>query len=309
MININNLITNAFQRCSLVGDGMVPTDTQAAAGLEDLNSLINELNAQNLLLDNVITRDISAAGIFRIAELPEGMFIAKDLTELNNMVPNPEYGYIAYITETNHFEYYGDVFGVVGWVFATPEKEAEIKKFWPDIPLVKEALPDRLQGLGRKIGDRFIQLIPAERQFIDGKTKAGLPQFFATETETDIFHFVVDENSIDITFEFIYLTIRTDTRNAVTYRATYLENIKNKELTDNLHMSKKYESLLEDGLCAKLCLRYKLMEIKPVFDEEYRNNVSLIKRINKANRPLIYSNLTSDSWYDRYANGMAGYGW
>lgn len=309
MININTLITNAFQRCSLVGDGMVPTDTQAAAGLDELNSLINELNAQNLLLDNVITRDISAAGMFRIAELPEGMFIAKVQSELNKMVPEPEYGYIAYITSDKRFLYYGEVSGVVGWVVAEQEKEAEIKKFWPDIPLVKEALPDRLQGLGYKIGDRFVQLIPAERQFIDSRTKAGLPQLFATETETDIFHFVVEENSIDITFEFNYLTIRTDTRNVVTYRATYLENIKHKELTDNLHMTKKYEGLLEDGLCAKLCLRYKLMDIKPVFDEEYRNNVSLIKRINNANRPLIYSSLTSDSWYDRYANGLAGYGW
>ena len=60
MININNIICNAFQRCSLVCDGMVPTDTQAAAGLQELNSLINELNAQNLLLDNVETRDIAA---------------------------------------------------------------------------------------------------------------------------------------------------------------------------------------------------------------------------------------------------------
>lgn len=309
MININNIICNAFQRCSLVGDGMVPTDTQAAAGLQELNSLINELNAQNLLLDNVETRDIAAAGKFRIAELPEGMYIAKNYLDLSNMVSMPDFGNIAYLTDLDNFVFYGDVNNTPGWIYATDDQEKEILKFWPEIPLVNEALPDRLQGLGRKIGQRFIQLIPAERQFIDGKNKSGLPNFFATETEDTEFHFVSNDNNVDVTYEFLYLVIRTDTMNSVNYRATYLKNVKNMELTDNLNMSKKYESLLEDGLCAKLCLRYKLLDVKPMFDDEYRNQVSLIKRINKANRPIIYSDLVGDSWYDRYANGMAGFGW
>ena len=53
MITVNALINQAFQRCSLVGDGQAATGSQAMNALFDLQSLIAELNGQNLILSDV----------------------------------------------------------------------------------------------------------------------------------------------------------------------------------------------------------------------------------------------------------------
>ena len=80
MITVNALINQAFQRCSLVGDGQAATGTQAMNALFDLQSLIAELNSQNLVLSDVETVNVASNGVIRIMEeLPEGW---EEVTEL-----------------------------------------------------------------------------------------------------------------------------------------------------------------------------------------------------------------------------------
>lgn len=306
MINVNEVIQNAFQRCSLVGDGQSATGTQSMAGLADLKCLINELNAQNLLLDNAKTVDINATDEIRIADkLPEnwvyfyGTYEDIDVSEY-------EVGTVLKLSiPHNRFDFYvigttGTPAGPVKFKYSSDKICESMRKRWPH--LIISELPDRVEGIGRKIGERFVQLKPAEKTFIDSYNKQGLSKFYSVNTDCDISD---EENNYYMNI----LRINFDSRTPSTYRITYLQNIKELKLTDSLFLNKKYESLLEDGLCAKLCLRYKLMDIKPVFDEEYQNAVRLIKRINKANRPMNYTDLTGDSWYDNYANGHAGFGW
>lgn len=290
MITVNNLINQCFQRCSLVGDGQAATGTQAMQGLNDLKCLIAELNGQNLMLSDVETADITKNGIIRIMEaLPDGWEEVTELPAASSQLVgkvrkcgNTVYGCEA-IPGTYNFQ----------WV-----ERADIK--WPD--LVISPLPDRVVTLSRKLGNRYVQLFPGERQLLDSKTKLGLPSFFTCETQLE--HHRVE--NIDYTYE--VFIIETDSIQSVQYRVTYLKGLPDLKLNDKLYYSEKIISILEDGVCAKLCLRYKLMDIKPVFEEEFANAVRLLKRANQSNRPMVYEGI-GGSYLDSFYDGLCPRSW
>ena len=290
MITCNALINQCFQRCSLVGDAQSCTGTQAMQGLNDLRCLISELNGQNLILSDVETADITKNGIIRIMEaLPDGWEEVTELPAASSQLVgkvrkcgNKVYGCEA-IPGTYNFQ----------WV-----ERADIK--WPD--LVISPLPDRVVTLSRKLGNRYVQLFPGERQLLDSKTKLGLPTFYTCETQLE--HHRVE--NIDYTYE--VFIIETDSIQSVQYRVTYLKGLPDLKLNDKLYYSEKIISILEDGVCAKLCLRYKLMDIKPVFDEEFANAVRLLKRANQSNRPMVYEGI-GGSYLDSFYDGLCPRSW
>lgn len=290
MITVNNLINQCFQRCSLVGDGQAATGTQAMQGLNDLKCLIAELNGQNLMLSDVETADITKNGIIRIMEaLPDGWEEVTELPAASSQLVgkvrkcgNTVYG-CEVIPGTYNFQ----------WV-----ERADIK--WPD--LLISPLPDRVVTLSRKLGNRYVQLFPGERQLLDSKTKLGLPTFYTCETQLE--HHRVE--NIDYTYE--VFIIETDSVQSVQYRVTYLKGLPDLKLNDKLYYSEKIISILEDGVCAKLCLRYKLMDIKPVFEEEFANAVRLLKRANQSNRPMVYEGI-GGSYLDSFYDGLCPRSW
>lgn len=290
MLTINALINQCFQRCSLVGDGQTATGTQAMAALNDLQCLIAEMNSQNLILSDVETADITNNGIIRVWEkLPDGW------AEVNEL-PAPSAALVTKAIKCN-----GKVYACVNipgtYTFEWVERP-DIK--WPD--LVINPLPDRVTTLSRKIGTRYIQLLPGERQLLDSKTKLGLPTFYTCETQLENYKIGNADYNMEV------FIIETDSRQSVNYRITYLKSIPQYKVNDKLYFSEKILTVLEDGLCAKLCLRYKLLEIKPYFDEEYANGVRLLKRVNNSNRPMTYE-VNNGSYLDTFYNGLAPREW
>ena len=290
MITVNALINQCFQRCSLLGDGQSCSGTQAMQGLNDLSCLIAELNAQNLILSDVETVNITKSGKIKImSELPEGWSEVDELT---------------YGTKAGQICKCGNK--IYAWEPATPGDPSTLTWVerndivWPD--LLINPLPDRVVTLSRKLGERYIQLFPAERQVLDSKTKMGLPTFFTCETQLES----VKAANTNYVFEVFY--IETDSTQPIEYRITYLKSIPEYQLNDRLYFSEKIISILEDGICAKLCLRYKLLDVKPIFDEEFANGVRLLKRINNANRPMTYEGF-GGSYLDNYYNGFAPNQW
>lgn len=290
MITVNNLINQCFQRCSLVGDGQTATGTQAMAALNDLQCLIAELNGQNLIKSDVETVDINKNGKIRIMEsLPEGWF---ELTEWPEDLSSYKIGNLIKV---------GNTVKVV-------EGSAQIKYLvtlnnfdkWPD--LIISPLPDRVVSLSRKIGTRYLQLLPGDKPLLDSRTKQGLPNFYMCETQLE--HTEILDNSYD----YEVFIIETDSVQSINYRITYLKSIPQYKINDRLYFSEKVLTVLEDGLCAKLCLRYKLLEIKPYFDEEYANGVRLLKRVNNSNRPMTYE-VNNGSYLDNFYNGLAPREW
>ena len=290
MITVNALLNQCFQRCSLLGDGQSCNGTQAMQGLNDLMCLIAELNGQNLILSDVETVNIFKNGKIKImSELPEGWSVVDTLP---------------YGTKAGQICKCGDK--IYAWEPATPGDPSTLTWVerndivWPD--LLINPLPDRVVTLSRKLGPRYIQLFPAERQVLDSKNKMGLPTFFSCETQLES----VKAANTNYVFEVFY--IETDSNQPIEYRITYLKSIPEYQLNDRLYFSEKIISILEDGICAKLCLRYKLLDVKPIFDEEFANGVRLLKRINNANRPMTYEGF-GGSYLDNYYNGFAPNQW
>ena len=290
MITVNALINQAFQRCSLVGDGQAATGTQAMNALFDLQSLIAELNGQNLVLSDVETVNVASNGVIRIMEeLPEGWEEVAELPAASSQLVgkvrkcgDKVYGCQA-ISGTYTFE----------WV-----ERPDIK--WPDL-LIKP-LPDRVVTLSRKLGVRYVQLFPGERQLLDAKTKMGLPTFFTCETQ-------LEKHKVEnVEYNYEVFIIETDSIQSLEYRITYLKTLPQYKLNDKLYFSEKILSILEDGLCAKLCLRYKLLDVKAMFEEEFANAVRLLKRVNQSNRPMTYEGI-GGSYLDSYYNGFAPNQW
>lgn len=290
MITVNNLINQCFQRCSLVGDGQTATGTQAMAALNDLQCLIAELNGQNLIKSDVETVDINKNGKIRIMEsLPEGWF---ELSEWPDSLDDYKIGNILKVN--NEIKV---VDGQATFKYLIPLNGFDK---WPD--LIISPLPDRVVSLSRKIGTRYIQLLPGDKPLLDSRTKQGLPNFYMCETQLE--HTEVLDNSYD----YEVFIIETDSVQPINYRITYLKSIPQYKINDRLYFSEKVLTVLEDGLCAKLCLRYKLLEIKPYFDEEYANGVRLLKRVNNSNRPMTYE-VNNGSYLDNFYNGLAPREW
>lgn len=290
MITVNALINQAFQRCSLVGDGQAATGSQAMNALFDLQSLIAELNGQNLILSDVETANVMSNGIIRVMEeLPDGWEEVAELPAASSQLVgkvrkcgNKVYGCSA-IPGTGEFQ----------WV-----ERPDIK--WPD--LLISPLPDRVVTLSRKLGRRYIQLFPGERQILDAKSKLGLPTFFTCETQ-------LEKHSVEnVEYNYEVFIIETDSIQSLEYRITYLKTLPHYKLNDKLYFSEKILSILEDGLCAKLCLRYKLLEVKAMFEEEFANGVRLLKRVNQSNRPMNYEGI-GGSYLDNYYRGFAPSNW
>ena len=290
MITVNALINQAFQRCSLVGDGQAATGSQAMNALFDLQSLIAELNGQNLILSDVETANVMSNGIIRVMEeLPDGWEEVAELPAASSQLVgkvrkcgNKVYG-CSVIPGTNEFQ----------WV-----ERSDIK--WPD--LLIRPLPDRVVTLSRKLGPRYIQLFPGERQMLDAKSKMGLPTFFTCETQ-------LEKHKVEnVEYNYEVFIIETDSIQSLEYRITYLKTLPHYNLNDRLYFSEKILSILEDGLCAKLCLRYKLLDVKAMFEEEFANGVRLLKRVNQSNRPMNYEGV-GGSYLDNYYNGFAPSNW
>lgn len=290
MITVNALINQAFQRCSLVGDGQAATGTQSMNALFDLQSLIAELNSQNLILSDVETSNVTSNGIIRVwNKLPDGW------AEVNTL-PEPSAVLVTKVYKCNN-KIYACVNIPGTYTFEWVERP-DIK--WPN--LLINPLPDRVVTLSRKLGVRYIQLFPAERQILDSKTKMGLPTFFTCETQMENYKVGNADYNIEV------FIIETDSIQSLEYRLTYLKTIPHYELNDKLYFSEKVLSILEDGLCAKLCLRYKLLDVKAMFDEEFANAVRLLKRVNQSNRPMTYEGI-GGSYLDSYYNGFAPNNW
>jgi len=293
MQTVNALINSAFQRCSLVGDSQAATGSQAMNALHDLQSVISELCGQDLILSDVETVDIIKGLKIKImAELPENW------SEVDELPYGSMPGQVCKLKTDGK---------VYAWERSDPDDPSTLTWqlrediVWPD--LLINPLPDRIVTMARKVGERYVQLYPAQRQVLDAKTKRGLPTFFACETELE----TVSVNGTKTTFEVFYIEL--DSMLTLPLRITYLKSIPQYKLNDKLYFNEKILSILEDGLCSKLCLRYKLLEIKPYFDEEFANAVRLLKRVNQANRPMTYSNIEGGSYRDSFFDAFSPLEW
>ena len=313
MISVNSLIQRAFQRVGIVGDDEPVSPTQAMAGVADLHDVITELNTEDYLMENYETYDAYVAKKIKFAVKPDNWYVVEDENEIDNRITNNEVevGDIFKIKDKSLFYVIRHkVIGDVGTFYrmTTPQWNAYMSEYWPTFFV--DAVPDRCIGVARKIGNTYKQLIPADKMMIDSQTKGHLAELYTVETEwedIDYPHDMDDPNYKPATLE--YFVIEFDSNVTSKFRITILKGIKIYNIEDKMKISSKYESMIEDGLCVKLCQRYKYLEMKEDFEKDFDSAKTMISRINSSNRPMLYSNYGSNDFNRNYWDFTSGRLW
>ena len=312
MIAVNELIQNAFQRVGIVGDGESASPTQVMAGVKDLQDVITQLNVEDYLLENYETYDAYVAKKIKFAVKPERWFEVEDESEIETRIANNEVavGDIFKIKDVQKF--YVIRYKVVGnigefYKMTTPKWNAYMSEYWPTFFV--DAVPDRCIGVARKIGNTYKQLIPADKMMIDAQTKGHLAELYTVETEWADIDYPHDDdpNYKPVTLE--YFVIEFDSNVSSKFRITVLKGIKIYNAEDKMQISSKYESMIEDGLCVKLCQRYKYLEMKADFEKDFDSAKTMISRINSSNRPMLYSNYGANDYNRNYWDLTNGTFW
>ena len=311
MINVNDLIQQAFQRVGICGDSEVPTPTQAMAGVADLQSLITELNVEDYLLENYVTYDANVANKIKFAVKPEHWYEVESPTLIDVKIQNEqtEVGDVYKIKDKNEFY-------TIRWDsnFQIMRKDtntafnAYMTEYWPTFFV--DAVPDRCIGVARKIGNTYNQLIPADKMMIDAQTKGHLAELYTIETEwveVEHLHDPDDPNYKPTPVE--YFVVEFDSNVSSQFRITVLKGIKIYNAEDKLQISSKYQSMIEDGLCVKLCQRYKYLEMKEDFEKDFDSAKTMISRINSSNRPMLYANYGYNDYNRSYWDLTSGRMW
>lgn len=312
MIDVNSLIQNAFQRVGICGDGEVPTPTQAMAGVADLQGVITELNTEDYLLENYVTYDANAAKKIKFAVRPEHWKEVESVAVVDLLLSEnkTEVGEVYKIKNTSEFY-------TIRWSSVeqknkkdtNPHFQKYMSEYWPTFFV--DAVPDRCVGVARRVGNRYKQLIPADKMMIDAQTKGRLAELYTIETEwaeVEHLHDPADPNYKPTPVE--YFVIEFDSNVSCDFRITVLKGIKLYNVEDKLQISSKYQSMIEDGLCVKLCQRYKYLEMKADFEKDFDSAKTMISRINSSNRPMLYqgygANDRNCSYWDLYSGKSWG---
>lgn len=309
MIAVNDLIQRAFQRVGIVGDGEPVSPTQAMAGVADLQSLITELNTEDYLMENYETYDAYVAKKIKFAVKPDNWYEVENESEIDTRISNNavEVGDIFKIKNESKFYVIRSQAGAF-YKMTTPQWNIYMSEYCPTFFV--DAVPDRCIGVARKIGNTYKQLIPADKMMIDSQTKGHLSELYTVETEwadIDYPHDQNDPNYKPVTLE--YFVVEFDSNVTSKFRITILKGIKIYNVEDKMKISSKYESMIEDGLCVKLCQRYKYLEMKEDFEKDFDSAKTMISRINSSNRPMLYSNYGNNDYNRNYWQLYSGDMW
>ena len=309
MIAVNEIIQRAFQRVGITGDGEVPTPTQAMAGVADLQSLITELNTEDYLMENYETYDVYVSKKIKFAVKPENWYEVESADDIDVLIRNNEVAVsdIYKIKGKNEFYTIRSKDGSF-YKMTDTDWNTYMSEYWPTFFV--DAVPDRCIGVARKIGNTYKQLIPADKMMIDAQAKGHLAELYTVETEwadVDYPHDSNDKNYKPIPVE--YFVIEFDSNVSSKFRITILKGIKIYNAEDKMQISSKYESMIEDGLCVKLCQRYKYLEMKADFEKDFDSAKTMISRINSSNRPMLYANYGNNDYNRNYWNLANGTFW
>lgn len=300
MINTNTLVANALQRVGCIGDEQADIQSYSVPALNDLKAVITDLNTQNYILENYQTIDWYGSKELKIGKLPKGWYEYETVEQADNDLVNRVPEEVCKIgKDTFRFcTYVGQ-----NKVWSTNDQfNKDIADIWPDV-IVKGNTPDRLIGCARKLNNRFIKLYPADKMKIDSFGPTGKASMYCCETEYGKIKVGLTEYFTEV------LHIEFNTYFTDNYRFTYLEAIDDLDLKTPLYYSTKYQNLIEDGLCVKLCMRYGFLDKLPIFSDEYEIDKRNIKVINDANRPEVFENFAMQGYNAPFEKGLAGDGW
>ena len=256
-----------------------------------------------------MTYDAYVANKIKFAVKPERWFEVESADAIDVLIRNgeAEVGDIYKIKDKNEFYTIRSQDGTY-YKMTSNDWNSYMTEYWPTFFV--DAVPDRCIGVARKIGNTYKQLIPADKMMIDAQTKGHLAELYTVETEwadVNYLHDLDDPNYKPVPVE--YFVVEFDSNVSSKFRITVLKGIKIYNIEDKLQISSKYESMIEDGLCVKLCQRYKYLEMKEDFEKDFDSAKTMISRINSSNRPMLYAHYGNNEYNRNYWSLYSGDRW
>lgn len=161
-------------------------------------------------------------------------------------------------------------------------------------------VPDRLEGVSRKIGDRWLPLHSCNPQQMATRNLMQLPTSWCYELRA----YQSREPKIQ-TGGFLTVDSNKPTQVKIWFRRPFQDL---STFDDSIHVSEMYFDLLLNGLCVKLCVKYKLTDYLPIFEQQFKQAKNLIKRSNATQRMIQRGDL-GGGYDDSFYNGLGGVGW
>lgn len=160
--------------------------------------------------------------------------------------------------------------------------------------------PEKVESVGRRIGDRFCLLNNSNQVFMAQKNPYSTAMSWTYGTELEDIPDTDRKRLVGI------LTLDGSPRNSV--RVWYDEKLPKYNLDDTIYLSDLYNEVLLSGLIFRLANFYELSEEKKASaSSDFLAAKSLIKR-NNATQRSIRNTMVGSSWMDPYYNGFNGVG-
>ena len=163
-------------------------------------------------------------------------------------------------------------------------------------------IPPKLEGVSRKIGERWLPLHSCNRQQMASRNAMQLPTSWSYEVTKTMFTYQGEEFFVE------HGLLILDTKKPTPIKIWFSQPLKAEKNDTTLYLSDIYFDLLMNGLCVKLCVKYKLTEYLPIFEQQFKQTKNLIKRSNATQRMLQRGDL-GGGYDDSFYNGLGGLGW
>lgn len=240
MISVNELIQDACEDLSQVGDGEAVSGELAASCERLLNRAIASLNSDSYISLTVKTHDVVGAGDVVYRKLEEG-----ELPQANAIDQEP---------------------------------------------------PDNVQGVGRKVGIRYVRLTPTNPESMDRGLTYSLPTLYCYGVETETAPSGKTRRVGRIRLNGSY---PTDLR---IYENSALPNYR---LGDKIYLSQLYYNLILYTLEERMVAKYKLYSYSEQVEKDLAGAMKAIDSSTAKNRPLTNDELLVDN-YTRPAEDLLG---
>lgn len=246
-----------------------------------------------LAVNSMIQEALELTSMVGDGEAADGTLAASALGLLNRV--------IARLNNDNYFsstQDYRDV-GAGGKVYFKRLEEGETFESTDGSACIDMEPPESIEGVSRKLGIRWLQLLPSNPRDQMAMTSWSLPTTYSYG-----FKFEKAPSGNDRMVGEVLLN-----GNAHSLVRIFMNHrLPRYTITDNMAISPLYHDAILYSLAVAICEKYKLKDYQPEMERQKSIALSVIDRNTLNNRALNSGLVNQESYMDSYFNGLGGNG-
>ena len=246
-----------------------------------------------LAVNTMIQEALELTSMVGDGEAADGTLAASALGLLNRV--------IARLNNDNYFsstQEYRDV-GAGGKIYFKKLEEGETFNSSDGSACINMEPPESVEGVSRKLGIRWLQLLPSNPRDQMAMNSWSLPTTYSYG-----FKFETAPSGKDRMVGELLLN-----GNAHALIRVFMNHrLPQYSITDNMAISPLYHDAILYSLAVAICEKYKLYDYKGEMERQQSIALSIIDRNTLNNRAMNSGLVSQESYMDAYANGLGGNG-